>query len=135
MFGVNNAAHFKVSLTRQEMMLKMDRGQKILKGIPVEGYAEEPIGAHFEREGPKVIAKRSPTKSSVKKARVTSDGSALSGNEFESDASAVTTDIDGLPGSVPTADGTEKKRKTRRIIKRKQHFSSVSFIRVVPTHV
>ena len=106
-FGINNAADFKVSLTKQEMMLRMDRGQKILRGVPVEGYAEEPIGAHFTRPPPKtVLSKPKPKKRAVAAAPEAA-------YEYESQDSS--TGMEALPGTVPAS---KPKKKLRRIIKR-----------------
>lgn len=105
MFGVNNAANFKVSLTNQEMLRKMDLGQKILRGIPVEGYvAEEAVGSHFFRAAPKTVVKRRMKPHDTKKGRAK--------KEEESDGSG------DEAGQHMQASPEAPKKKKHRVIKR-----------------
>jgi hypothetical protein len=112
-FGVNNAATFKVSLTKQEMLRKMDVGQKILKGIPVEGFTDEAVGAHFYRPAPATVVKQQRYVSSSYKpsaSRVTS-GSRRSG---EVDKHVSDHLQQSLPGSVPTPETLAKKSSLKK---------------------
>ena len=107
MFGVNNAAEFKVALTKQEMLIKMERGQKILKGIPVEGYVDEdavPVGAHFSRPPPKNVVKQ---KRKIAVGGITGGGSTVAPNAGADGDSGT----DALPGRVPSPRGNGKKTR------------------------
>lgn len=113
-FGVNNAATFKVSLTKQEMLRKMDVGQKILKGIPVEGYTDEPVGAHFFRPAPSTVVKQQRsvgTSYQPSASRITA-GSQRSTGEVSDHLQQ------SLPGSVPTPETRSKKSSLKQ--KKKQ---------------